>query len=310
MSSSSLGTAAASDRFAFHRSRSRVRPRRARFSARVGFVLAVPGLLGVAAAQGIAGAQPEEPAASYVVLMAADPVVAYTGDEPGLAPTAPEGGEKIATDDPAVEQYVEHLESTQTEVLDAAGVAVEDRGESFTYALNGFEAELTATEVATMERRPEVAKVVPNELRQLQTDASPAFLGLSERRGAWESGLVGEDVVVGVIDSGIWPEHPSFADDGSYPPLAGYESLPCEFGDSAYNSDDVAFDCNGKLLGARDMRSAYKSVIGPETFNSARDYDGHGTHTASTAVGNSDVPASIFGIDRGIVSGIAPRAPG
>ena len=306
MSSSSLGTAAASARFASPRSR--VRPRRARFTARVGFVLAVPGLLGVAAAQGIASAQPEEPAASYVVLMAADPVVAYTGDEPGLAPTAPEDGEKVAPTDPAVEEYVEHLEATQTEVLDAAGVAAEDRGESFTFALNGFEAELTATEVAAMERRPEVAKVVPNELRQLQTDASPSFLGLNERRGAWQSGLVGEDVVVGVIDSGIWPEHPSFADDGSYAPLAGYEGLPCEFGDSAYNPDDVDFACNGKLLGARDMRSAYKSVIGAETFNSARDYDGHGTHTASTAAGNANVAASIFGIDRGIVSGIAPHA--
>ncbi len=312
MSSSSHGTAAASDRFASPRLRGRSRSRsglgRASFSSRLAVLLAVPGLLGVAAAQGIASAQPEEPSESYVVLMAAEPVVAYAGGEPGLAATAPGAGEKVAPEDPAVAEYVEHLEATQTEVLDEAGVAADDRGESFTYALNGFEAELTASEVATMERRPEVAKIVPNELRQLQTDASPAFLGLDERRGAWESGLVGEDVVVGVIDSGIWPEHPSFADDGTYPALDGYDALPCEFGDSGYNPDDVAFACNGKLLGARDMRTAYKSVIGPETFNSARDYDGHGTHTASTAAGNADVAASIFGIDRGTVTGIAPRA--
>jgi subtilisin family serine protease len=259
-------------------------------------------------ANGHAAAQPDAAAESYVVIMAAEPAVAYEGDEPGLAATAPETGEKIEPEAPEVEAYVEHLEEVQEEVLDEAGVPDDDVGEQFTYALNGFEAELTEVEVAELERRPEVAKVVPNELRQLQTDASPSFLGLDARRGAWASGLVGEDVVVGVIDSGIWPEHPSFADDGSYAPLAGFEAVPCEFGDTAYNPDDAAFTCNDKLLGARDMRTAYKAVIGPERFNSARDYDGHGTHTASTAAGNADVSAQMLGIDRGTVSGIAPRA--
>lgn len=240
--------------------------------------------------------------------MAAEPAVAYDGGEPGLAATAPETGEKLEPAAPEVEAYVEHLEEVQEEVLDDAGVPDADVGESYTYALNGFEAELTAQEVAELERRPEVAKVVPNELRQLQTDASPRFLGLDARRGAWASGLVGEDVVVGVIDSGIWPEHPSFADDGSYPTLAGFEDVPCEFGDTAYNPDDAPFTCNDKLIGARDMRDAYKSVIGAERFNSARDYDGHGTHTASTAAGNANVAASMLGIERGTVSGIAPRA--
>jgi subtilisin family serine protease len=207
-----------------------------------------------------------------------------------------------------VEAYVDHLEAVQEEVVEAAGVSDADVGDSFTYALNGFEADLTAAEVADLERQPDVAKVVPNELRQLHTDTSPGFLGLNQRRGAWQSGLVGEGVVVGVIDSGIWPEHPSFADDGTYPPLPGYESLPCEFGDTAYNPDDAPFACNQKLLGARDMRTTYTAVIGPERFNSARDYDGHGTHTASTAAGNADVPADALGIARGTVSGIAPRA--
>jgi subtilisin family serine protease len=260
------------------------------------------------AATHTASAQPGADTESYVVVLAAEPAVAYEGDEPGLASTAPGPGDDFDPAAPEVEAYVEHLEQTQADVAAAAGVDDADVGESFTYALNGFEADLTTSQVAELERRPEVAKVVPNALQQLQTDASPAFLGLDQRRGAWASGLVGEDVVVGIIDSGIWPEHPSFADDGSYPSLPGYEAVPCEFGDTAYNPDDPAFACNNKLLGARDMRSAYKSVIGPERFNSARDYDGHGTHVASTAAGNADVAAEMFGIDRGTVSGIAPRA--
>ena len=276
--------------------------------SRLGLILGLPGLLGIVVANGPAGAQPQAPVESYVVIMAAEPAVAYEGDQPGLAATAPDTGDKIEPAAPEVEAYVEHLEAVQDEVAAAAGVKAQDVGESYTYALNGFEADLTAQEVVELERQPEVAKVVVNELRQLQTDASPKFLGLNARRGAWASGLVGEDVVVGVIDSGIWPEHPSFADDGSYPALADYAGLPCEFGDTAHNPDDAAFACNNKFLGARDMRDSYKSVLGAERFNSARDYDGHGTHTASTAAGNADVSATMLGIDRGTVSGIAPRA--
>ncbi|HEU4840372.1 MAG TPA: S8 family serine peptidase, partial [Ilumatobacteraceae bacterium] len=63
-----------------------------------------------------------------------------------------------------------------------------------------------------------------------------------------------------------------------------------------------------------DMRDAYKAAVTPpggrfpELYNSARDYDGHGTHTATTAAGNAGVPATVFNVDRGPVSGIAPRA--
>ena len=70
----------------------------------------------------------------------------------------------------------------------------------------------------------------------------------------------------------------------------------------------LAFTCNNKLIGARDMRVLYEQFIGSETYATARDYDGHGTHTASTATGNPDVEASIFGREFGEVSGIAPDA--
>ncbi len=246
---------------------------------------------------------------SYIVLMKADPVVAYDGGEPGLAATSIAPDEKLDTTDPAVEQYVDHLESEQQEVLAATGVDASAKGTSYAYVLNGFEATLSTDQVAALEHQPKVAKVVPNTVRHPTTDNSGKFLGLSAPKGPWASGLKGDDVVVGVIDTGIWPEHPSFAGTG-YDPLPGFADrhVPCEFGDTAYNAADLPFACNNKLLGARDMRATYKARVGAEMYRSARDYQGHGTHTASTAAGNAGVHASMFGIDRGVVSGIAPRA--
>ena len=121
--------------------------------------------------------------------------------------------------------------------------------------------------------------------------------------------------MVGVIDTGIWPEHPSFADDGSYPapdipPLDATNYATCDFGNTAQNVHDAPFTCNNKLIGARQTMDTYRALIGadPDEFDSARDDDGHGTHTASTAAGNADVAATLMGTPRGNVSGIAPRA--
>ena len=99
---------------------------------------------------------------------------------------------------------------------------------------------------------------------QLHTSESPEFLGLDDRRGAWDSGFTGAGVVVGVIDSGIWPEHPSFAarpDLGPAPitiedrdvhlnPAVERFSPGCDFGNTAHNEADVEFTCNNKLIGA------------------------------------------------------------
>ena len=153
--------------------------------------------------------------------------------------------------------------------------------------------------------------MVPDVERYLTTDSSPDFLGLDGRGEAWGRGIDGRGVVVGVIDSGIWPEHPSFADDGSYTYPAGVNpDIPCEFGNTDFNPADVAFECNNKLLGARQVMATYEAVVGIEDveFDSARDHHGHGSHTASTAAGNRGVPAEVLGRDLGTVSGIAPRA--
>ena len=249
-------------------------------------------------------------------------MVAYEGGVPGLAGTAPPAGEKVDRNSAAVRAYQGHLHSQHAEAVAAAGVSASAILIDYEFALNGFSAALTAAEAEKLAVQKNVISVVPDELRHLHTDTSPDFLGLTDGGGAWDSGITGEGVVIGVIDTGIWPEHPSFADDGSYagttdlhrgrrrrsrPRQRGHPSR-CDFGDTAHNPDDVAFECNNKLIGARDMRTLYNEFIGPELYNSARDPDGHGTHTASTAGGNADVPAQIFGIDRGIISGT--RSPG
>jgi len=84
------------------------------------------------------------------------------------------------------------------------------------------------------------------------------FLDLTGRGEAYDSGIDGEGVLVGVIDTGIWPEHPSFADDGTLPEAPVLAGDSCQFGNTAANPNDKDFTCNNKLVGARDMTITYR----------------------------------------------------
>jgi subtilisin family serine protease len=237
---------------------------------------------------------------SYVVVMRAEPLLA-SFDQDELNSGAARA-ERAA------------IRESHDRVLRDSDIATDRRVNDYTNAANGFSALITHEEAERVAASPDVLTVMPDTLRQPTTDNTPSFLGLNERGAAWAAGYTGENVVVGVIDSGIWPEHPSFADDGTYRDLGITldESVyaACDFGNSAHNPNDADFECNNKLIGARQILPTYRALIGAEDFeyDSARDDNGHGTHTASTAAGNADVQAEIFGIDRGTVSGIAPRA--
>jgi subtilisin family serine protease len=257
---------------------------------------------------------------SYIVVMAGDPAVAYDGGTAGFAATKPEQGKKFNAKSAAAKRYRAHLVREHNGSLDAVGLSANRKLNDYSVALNGYSALLTTQEVEALRSQKNVLKVMKDELRQPLTDSSPGFLGLTQAGGAYASGLDGRGVVVGVIDTGIWPEHPSFADDGSFSaPTIG--PLPCEFGVDVYddfddgshetvNPKDAPFTCNNKLIGAREMLATYRAVIGadPDEFDSARDDEGHGTHTASTAAGDAGVQATVLGIPRGKISGIAPRA--
>ena len=180
--------------------------------------------------------------------------------------------------------------------------------------INGASIVVSGDKVESVAAMRGVTAVYLDELHQFDTNSSPDFIGAPS---AWNAlggqSDAGEGTLFASLDTGIWPEHPSFSDPDSngnlYPAYTG-SALPCDFGNTGWNANDVSFSCNNKLVGAYSFLHTYKAINGltAAEFDSARDDDGHGTHTASTAAGNGNTPAAIAGSDLGFVSGIAPRA--
>ncbi|XWS12444.1 hypothetical protein CRYUN_Cryun37aG0089400 [Craigia yunnanensis] len=193
---------------------------------------------------------------------------------------------------------------------------------SYKHSINGFAAKLTPDEASKLSGMEEVVSVFPSHPGKysVQTTRSWEFVGLDERKGqsSWNKFKMGGDyllskanygkhVIIGVMDSGVWPESPSFSDEGMDPIPKSWKGI-CQEG-VAFNSSH----CNKKIIGARYYVKGFESQFGPvnatEDYLSPRDMDGHGTHTASTAAGRqvSDV-AALGGFAKGTASGGAPLA--
>ena len=251
-----------------------------------------------------------------------DPVASYGGDIEGLDATSPElTGASLEENADAVAAYSEHVAQTEDTAVAAIQEAVPALTvtESFQTVYGGFAATVPANMVDELLAVEGVAAVQQDGLQQPLTDSTSEYVGATE---AWEelggSTTAGEGVIVGVLDTGIWPEHPSFEDTGEItaplPPTAGWG---CEFGDGGDPELGDAFECNDKLIGAYAFLDSYMLFLGTEDGEfcnnttrecSARDADGHGTHTSSTAAGGPVASAPLLGVDRGPVSGIAPGA--
>jgi len=148
-------------------------------------------------------------------------------------------------------------------------------------------------------------------VRQPLTDASAAFLTAApvySKLGG--SATAGQGLIFGDLDTGIWPEHPSFSDTGilSAPPGP---ARACDYGDNPLTPANDPFVCNNKLIGGHAFLATYLSDPGRaanEVFHTSRDSNGHGTHTSSTAAGDVVANAPVLGVDRGPVAGMAPGA--
>ena len=155
---------------------------------------------------------------TYVIQLVDAPAISYQGDKPGLARTAPERGERYNSRAGHVQQYVAHLRGRQDAALDSVG-ARNRKVYSYTHALNAVAARLTAVEAAKLSGNKEVLSVWEDRAIEIDTNNSPEFLGLLDRRDGLRAKLElrGEDVVIGIIDSGITQEHPSFSDKKTFP---------------------------------------------------------------------------------------------
>ncbi|PPD81271.1 hypothetical protein GOBAR_DD21803 [Gossypium barbadense] len=139
------------------------------------------------------------------------------------------------------------------------------------------------------------------KLSTKQVESLKRLDGLEPGKGLWSGSNLESDVIIGVVDSGIWPEHVSFNDIGMSPVPSKWKG-ECEEGTKFSKSN-----CNKKLIGARAFFEGYEAAVGQinetEDYRSARDAEGHGTHTASTAAGNL-AHASIFGLAKGLAGGV------
>ncbi|KAG6407976.1 hypothetical protein SASPL_130978 [Salvia splendens] len=186
-----------------------------------------------------------------------------------------------------LQTYIVHVESLQLDDLDsffATDVAPRVL-HRYTNVLTGFAAKLSADDLEALRGVKGFISARPERVYELHTTHSPNFLGLNQNVGFWNHSNYGKGVIIGLLDTGITPGHPSFHDKGVPPPPAKWKGK-CEFGPKG--------GCNNKLIGARS--------------SSPTDEQGHGTHTSGTAGGNFVPGAAIFGNANGTAAGIAPLA--
>ncbi|MFY9712317.1 MAG: S8 family serine peptidase, partial [Microbacterium sp.] len=270
----------------------------------------------------------------YIVVMKSDPLASYTGDVNGLKATKPDAGGQLEAQSDDAQRYVKHLEEEQQSLAEQVGVTP---ATTYQVVLNGFSAQLTGEQVDKLRTSKDVFGVFPDEIRHPDAQTSTDFLGLGDdkkgRGGVWQEtggvGKAGEGVVVGVIDTGIAPEHPSF--DGKKLKKQKKQqnrhkgNQPYTDGTYVYFDKSDGGQFQAEMLEAQEWgKSDYSTkLIGAQYFSagaaaagfdfqydylSPRDGDGHGSHTASTAAGNFGVEASVAGVDFGTVSGVAPGA--
>ncbi|KAJ7951043.1 Subtilisin-like protease [Quillaja saponaria] len=166
----------------------------------------------------------------------------------------------------------------------------------------GFAARLSTKQLNFLKKIDGFLSATPDELVSLHTTHTPEFLGLHNGKGLWSAPNLASDVIIGILDSGIWPEHFSFQD-------SGMSRVPSRWkGACKEGTKFSTLNCNRKLIGARAFFKGYEAVVGrineTEDYRSARDSQGHGTHTASTAAGNVVNNASFFGLAKGLASGM------
>jgi subtilisin family serine protease len=247
-----------------------------------------------------------------------DVAASYAGGVAGLAATSPRvTGKSLKANADAVRAYDAYTAGLSTKITARAQKAVSGLKVRFTYstAYGGVEASVPANQIAALLKVGGVVAVQSDTLEQ-PLDDNTAFIGAT---AVWPSlggsANAGSNVVVGVIDTGVWPEHPMLVPGSLGAPAGGLRG--CEFGNGSDPALGPAFPCNNKLIGAYAFTDTYMTNTGAGANEfcdnvtgvcSPRDAEGHGTHTTTTAAGDCVATAMLYGINRGPVCGVAPGA--
>lgn len=156
-------------------------------------------------------------AGRYVVILGDAAATRYEGGVAGLKATAPAEGKSFNARTDKVAAYQAYLTKRQNGVAAAVGAEVMTRS---TLAASSFTARLSSKQATELSQSKDVLMVVEDTAFSLDTYASPKFLGLESATGTGKGGVweanggvenAGAGTVVGILDSGIWPESKSFA---------------------------------------------------------------------------------------------------
>ncbi|XP_054792138.1 subtilisin-like protease SBT3.6 isoform X2 [Prosopis cineraria] len=212
-------------------------------------------------------------------------------------------------DDP--ERLTELHHETLTSVI-GREESIDSMVYNYKHGFSGFAARLTKTQAKMIAELPNVVQVMPNNLYRMQTTRSWDYLQLPLHsfNSLQHQSKMGDSAIIGLLDSGIWPESKAFSNEGMGPIPSRWRGV-CESG----KLFDAARSCNRKLIGARyfikGLQAEYGQPLNSTVFQdylSPRDASGHGTHTSTIAAGFFISNASYKGLGAGTVRGGAPLA--
>ncbi|KAK6251214.1 hypothetical protein SCA6_005219 [Theobroma cacao] len=146
---------------------------------------------------------------------------------------------------------------------------------SYKNVISGFAARLTEEEVQAMRMKKGFISARPQRMLRTQTTHTPNFLGLQQELGIWKQSNFGKGVIIGVLDTGVLPSHPSFSDEGMPPPPPKWKAR-CDFTASItaagqfVNYADVLGNAKGTAVGMATLAhlAIYKVCFGEDCGDS------------------------------------------
>ncbi|WP_343787107.1 S8 family serine peptidase [Dokdonella soli] len=238
----------------------------------------------------------------YIITFAEAGLANYKGGISGLQRTAPasdlvsaNSSRKVDANSPAANSYKAYLSAQRDYYISAIEQKLgRNLAISFTYDVtrSAISVAMSQAEAAAVAGVPGVVSVSAVAVLQPDTFRGPTFIGANTiwdgtKVPSYAAATRGQGVRVGVIDTGSYAAHPSFAND----PMCGFSNT------------------HPKLHAKDCMTNNGTSCTG--TTPEADSGNGHGVHTSSTAAGNtidntvSPAPLLPNGVT---MSGVAPCA--